>query len=44
MRRLGLRLGRFPVTLYKEEWTKLLVMAEEIRTFIVLTLYCENVV
>jgi hypothetical protein len=27
-------LGRFPVTLYKEQWTKLLAMAEEIRTFI----------
>ena len=27
-------LGRFPVTLYKEQWTKLLDMAEEIRTFI----------
>ena len=27
-------LGRFPVTLYKEQWTKLLSMAEEIRTFI----------
>jgi hypothetical protein len=24
-------LGRFPVTLYKEQWTKLLAMAEEIR-------------
>jgi hypothetical protein len=27
-------LGRFPVTLYKEQWTKLLAMAEEIRAFI----------
>ena len=27
-------LGRFPVTLYKEQWTKLLDMAEEIRGFI----------
>ena len=27
-------LGRFPVTLYKEQWTKLLDMAQEIRTFI----------
>ena len=27
-------LGRFPVTLYKEQWTKLLDMAHEIRTFI----------
>ena len=27
-------LGRFPVTLYKEQWTKLLSMAEEIRAFI----------
>jgi hypothetical protein len=27
-------LGRFPVTLYKEQWTKLLGMAEEIRAFI----------
>jgi hypothetical protein len=27
-------LGRFPVTLYKEQWTKLLAMADEIRTFI----------
>lgn len=27
-------LGRFPVTLYKEQWTKLLSMAEEIRGFI----------
>jgi hypothetical protein len=26
-------LGRFPVTLYKEQWTRLLDMAEEIRTF-----------
>lgn len=28
-------LGRFPVTLYKEQWTKLLDMADEIRRFIV---------
>ena len=27
-------LGRFPVTLYKEQWAKLLDMAEEIRAFI----------
>jgi hypothetical protein len=27
-------LGRFPVTLYQEQWTKLLEMAEEIRAFI----------
>ena len=27
-------LGRFPVTLYKEQWSKLLDMADEIRTFI----------
>jgi len=27
-------LGRFPVTLYKEQWLKLLEMAENIRTFI----------
>jgi hypothetical protein len=27
-------LGRFPVTLYKEQWTKLLGMADEIRAFI----------
>ena len=26
-------LGRFPVTLYKEQWTKLLDMADEIRAF-----------
>lgn len=26
-------LGRFPVTLYKEQWIKLLDMAEEIRAF-----------
>jgi hypothetical protein len=26
-------LGRFPVTLYKEQWVKLLDMADEIRTF-----------
>lgn len=27
-------LGRFPVTLYKEQWEKLLGMSDEIRTFI----------
>jgi hypothetical protein len=27
-------LGRFPVTLYKEQWVKLLGMADEIRSFI----------
>jgi hypothetical protein len=27
-------LGRFPVTLYKEQWLKLLDMAEDIRGFI----------
>ena len=27
-------LGRFPVTLYKEQWTRLLAMADEIRAFI----------
>jgi hypothetical protein len=27
-------LGRFPVTLYKEQWQKLLEMADEIRGFI----------
>jgi hypothetical protein len=27
-------LGRFPVTLYKEQWIKLLSMAEEIKSFI----------
>ena len=27
-------LGRFPVTLYKEQWAKLLEMAGEIRAFI----------
>ena len=27
-------LGRFPVTLYKEQWSKLLDMADDIRTFI----------
>ena len=27
-------LGRFPVTLYKEQWTKLLEMADQIRSFI----------
>ena len=28
-------LGRFPITLYREQWTKLLDMAEEIREFMV---------
>lgn len=28
-------LGRFPVTLYKEQWGKLLGMADDIRAFIV---------
>ena len=27
-------LGRFPVTLYKEQWSKLLDMADEIREFL----------
>ena len=27
-------LGRFPITLYKEQWTKLLDMSDEIRNFI----------
>jgi hypothetical protein len=27
-------LGRFPVTLYQEQWQKLLLMAEDIKTFI----------
>lgn len=27
-------LGRFPVTLYKEQWTKLLDMADDIKAFI----------
>jgi hypothetical protein len=27
-------LGRFPITLYKEQWTKLLDLTEEIRAFI----------
>jgi hypothetical protein len=27
-------LGRFPVTLYQEQWQKLLALAEEIKTFI----------
>jgi hypothetical protein len=27
-------LGRFPVTLYKEQWAKLLDLSEEIRSFI----------
>jgi len=28
-------LGRFPVTLYKEQWEKLLSMTEDIKAFIV---------
>jgi hypothetical protein len=27
-------LGRFPVTLYKEQWSKLLAMSDEIKAFI----------
>jgi hypothetical protein len=27
-------LGRFPITLYKEQWTKLLDLSDEIRAFI----------
>ena len=27
-------LGRFPVTLYKEQWTKLLDLADDIRKFL----------
>jgi hypothetical protein len=27
-------LGRFPVTLYQEQWSKLLAMAADIKTFI----------
>ena len=27
-------LGRFPVTLYKEQWERLLAMADDIRAFI----------
>lgn len=27
-------MGRFPVTLYKEQWLKLLAMSDDIRTFI----------
>jgi hypothetical protein len=27
-------LGRFPVTLYQEQWTKLLALSEDIKTFI----------
>jgi hypothetical protein len=27
-------LGRFPVTLYKEQWAKLLAMADDIKAFI----------
>ncbi len=27
-------LGRFPVTLYKEQWVKLLGMADDIRSFL----------
>ena len=28
-------LGRFPVTLYKEQWTRLLDISDDIRSFIV---------
>ena len=28
-------MGRFPVTLYKEQWLRLLAMSDEIRAFIV---------
>lgn len=28
-------LGRFPITLYKEQWTKLLDLSDQIREFIV---------
>ncbi|MGA7414279.1 MAG: hypothetical protein WBW33_27665 [Bryobacteraceae bacterium] len=28
-------LGRFPVTLYQEQWTKLLAMSDQIKAFIV---------
>lgn len=28
-------LGRFPITLYKEQWEKLLTLADQIKTFIV---------
>ena len=28
-------MGRFPVTLYKEQWLKLLDMADDIRAFII---------
>jgi hypothetical protein len=27
-------LGRFPITLYKEQWTKLIDMADDIRAFL----------
>ena len=27
-------LGRFPITLYKEQWTKLLELADDIRAFL----------
>jgi hypothetical protein len=27
-------MGRFPVTLYKEQWLRLLAMAEDIKAFI----------
>jgi hypothetical protein len=27
-------LGRFPITLYKEQWTKLLDLSEDIRSFL----------
>jgi hypothetical protein len=28
-------MGRFPVTLFKEQWLRLLAMAEDIKAFIV---------
>lgn len=28
-------LGRFPITLYREQWAKILEMADEIRAFVV---------
>ena len=30
-------MGRFPVTLYKEQWLKLLAMSDDIRAFILAT-------
>jgi hypothetical protein len=33
-RSLRLRDGRFPVTRYKEQWLRLLAMAEDIKAFI----------